>query len=113
VLYSTFSTPLKTYTTVNPLPGKQSYDIYTLFWQRYIEERYDRNNKVVTCYVNITPEEYQNFEFNKFVNIDNQLYFVNRIFDFNLTSNEPTKVELITIQDPKAYRTNIYNEILN
>lgn len=88
------------------------YDIYTLFWQRYIEERYDRNNKVVTCYVNITPEEYQNFEFNKFVNIDNQLYFVNRIFDFNLTSNEPTKVELITIQDPSAYRTNLYDEIL-
>lgn len=113
VLYSTFNTPLKTYTTVNPLPGKQSYDIYTLFWQRYIEERYNRNNKVVTCYVNITPEEYQKFEFNKFVNIDNQLYFVNRIFDFNLTSNEPTKVELITIQDPSAYRTNIYNEILN
>lgn len=95
-----------------PRTIRDNYDIYTLFWQRYIEERYDRNNKVVTCYVNITPEEYQNFEFNKFVNIDNQLYFVNRIFDFNLTSNEPTKVELITIQDPAAYRTNLYDEIL-
>lgn len=93
-------------------PANNNYDIYTLFWQRYIEERYDRNNKVVTCYVKLDSNDFQNFEFNKFVNIDNQLYFVNRIFDFNLTSNEPTKVELITIQDPEAYRTNIYDEIL-
>lgn len=108
--WSKFSVPSKIYdirsiTTTN-------YDIYTLFWKRFIDERYNKNNKVVTCYVNITPEEYQNFKFNKFVNIDNQLYFVNRIFDFNLTSNEPTKVELITIQDPAAYRTNLYDEIL-
>ena len=108
--YATFNVPMEIY--YKDQPANNNYDIYTLFWQRYIEERYDRNNKVVTCYVKLDSNDFQNFEFNKFVNIDNQLYFVNRIFDFNLTSNEPTKVELITIQDPEAYRTNIYDEIL-
>lgn len=107
--------PSKYYTVETPdkvAPNASIYDIYTLFWKRFIDERYNKNNKVVTCYVKLDTNDFQNFEFNKFVNIDNQLYFVNRIFDFNLTSNEPTKVELITIQDPAAYRTNIYDEIL-
>lgn len=109
--YATFNVPMEVYYK-RVEPTDNVYDIYTLFWQRYIEERYDKNNKVVTCYVKLDANDFQNFEFKKFVNIDNQLYFVNRIFDFNLTSNDPTKVELITIQDPASYRTNLYDEIL-
>jgi hypothetical protein len=40
--------------------------------------------------------------------IENQLYFVNKIYDYNADSLEPTKVDLITIQDIGGYTRNNY-----
>ena len=67
---------------------------------------------IVTCYLNLKNSDWAYFDFNKFIKIDNQLYFVNKIFDYNPTSNEPTKCELITIQDIKGYIKDNYNPYL-
>lgn len=77
--------------------------IFDNFWKDYLDERYNINNKVVTCYLNIKPLDYCNFKFNKFIKIDNQLYFVNKIYDYDITSNLPTKVDLITVQNLDGY----------
>lgn len=102
---STFGTPLLNYTL-----DSTSYDnktnLFTNFWQKYLDERYNTNNKIVTCYLDITPIDYYNFDFNKFIKIDNQLYFVNKIYDYDITSNSTTKVDLITVQDLNGYTTN-------
>ena len=63
----------------------------------------------MTCYLDIKPFDYCNFEFNNFIKIDNQLYFVNKIYDYDITSNSPTKVDLITVQDLNGYTKNNYN----
>lgn len=83
--------------------------VYNLFWEKYLNERYDTQNKIVTCYIRLTPQDYINFEFNKFIMIENQLYMVNKIYDYNIDSNEPTKVDLITVQDITGYTTNNFN----
>lgn len=77
--------------------------IYNHFWKRYIEERYNVENKVLTTYFYLTPEDYRTFSFDKFVMIDNNLYHVNRIFDFNPENYGPTKVELVQVWDIKGY----------
>jgi hypothetical protein len=77
--------------------------IYDLFWNKYINERYNIQNKKVTLYVNITPPDFIQFEFNKFVTVDNQLFMINKIYDYDLNSNGLTKVDLIQITDISAY----------
>lgn len=98
--------------TFNPPQESWSYQsysgkkgIYELFWESYINERYNTRNKTVTCYAKLTQSDYATFEFNHFVMIDNQLYMVNKIFDYDPES-PLTKIELITIQNIKAYTTN-------
>jgi hypothetical protein len=84
--------------------------IYTNIWSRYIQERYNQQNKIVTCSVYLTMQDYSNFNFNKFVRIENQLYIVNKIDNYDF-SNNSTKVELITIRDISSYRVNNYNYV--
>lgn len=100
-----FNIPMENYTV-----NKEGYDntksIYTNFWKQYLDERYNTNNKIVTCYLDISPTDYMNFEFNKFIKIENQLYMVNKIYDYDITSNSSTKVDLITIQDIEGYTSN-------
>ena len=57
------------------------------------------NNKKVTCYVRMTYPDFINFKFNQLFVIDNCVFLVNKIIDFNPNSTEPTKVELIQISD--------------
>lgn len=100
-----FNTPMENYTYI-PNHYDNTKGIYTNFWKQYLDERYNTNNKIVTCYLHISPTDYMNFEFNKFIKIENQLYMVNKIYDYDITSNSSTKVDLITIQDIEGYTTN-------
>lgn len=104
----TFTAPAENYTYLNNYSNK--HGIYDNFWSEYINERYNVQNKLITCYLWITPIDYYNFNFNKFIMIKNQLYFVNKIYDYDMTSLTPTKVDLITIQDIAGYTNNMYNK---
>ena len=101
-----FAAPKKVFT----YNGNYSYKngIYNNLWENYIDERYNIQNKKVTCYINLKPEDYMNFDFDKFVKIGNQIYMVNKIYDYNVTSNNPTKVDLITVQNIGAYTNKPY-----
>ena len=111
----TFTIPNENYTYL-----KDSYNnkpaIYHNFWENYLNERYNKQNKVVTCYLRLTPYDIANFQYNNFVKIQNQLYMVNKIYDYNIDENQTTKVDLITIQNVKGYTDtnfklfNIYND---
>lgn len=68
--------------------------IFDNFWAEYIEERYNARNKKITCYAKLTVDDYVNFEFRKFVVINNVLYAVNKIIDFDF-NNRFTKIELV------------------
>lgn len=96
-----FNTPSENYTYLQNYGGKDS--IYSNIWSNYISERYNRQNKLVTCYVRLKPTDYNKFKFNNFVKIDTQLYMVNKIYDYDVTSNNSTKVDLISIQDTDGY----------
>lgn len=77
--------------------------VYDRCWERYISERYNVQNKKLTAYISLRPSDFINFEFNRFVRIENQLYFVNKIYDYDITSTESTKVDLITVQNLSGY----------
>lgn len=100
-----FNTPSENYTY-----KKDNYNntigIYKNFWENYLNERYNKQNKIVTCYLRLTPYDIANFKYNNFIKIENQLYFVNKIYDYCIDENVSTKVDLITIQDIEGYTKN-------
>lgn len=105
-----FATPAKNYTYV--LDNYTNCDgNYHNFWENYLNERYSKQNKIVTCYLKLTQQDFANFRYNNFIRIENQLYMVNKIYDYQLNENISTKVDLITIQDIKGYTDCNYNPI--
>lgn len=82
--------------------GEVKY-IYDTFWKDYINERYCSQNKKLTAYVYLTIEEFQNLDFTEFVNIDNVLYHIDKVSDYNFNSNEPVKMELVQVWNLNAY----------
>lgn len=77
--------------------------IYNLYWKNFIEERYNVQNKKLTCYVYLSPDEYGDINFREFVKIDNTLYHINKIIDYDFDTNSPTKVELVQVWNIEAY----------
>ena len=96
-----FNKPSMSYSTAQDFTNAKG--IYDLFWKNYLDERYNIQNKIMTCYLRLSQTDFVNFKFSNFVKIGNMLYFVNKIYDFNVESNGTTKVDLISIQDINGY----------
>ena len=83
--------------------------IYDNFWKNFIDERYSVQSKKLTAYFYLTPEDYKKINFRQFVKIENTLYHVNRIVDFDFDTNSPTKVELVQVWNTDAYTGGQYS----
>lgn len=98
-----FERPMESYSGETDSTYSEAATIYSRFWRRYLSEIYDSRNKIVTCFVHLTPSDMVNFSFKNFVIIDGVLYHPNKIIDYKPLLNIPTKVELISVQDITAY----------
>lgn len=83
----------------------RSKDIYTDRWKRIIEEQYDKNNKLVTLYVHLTPIEYINLTCFDFVVFEHILYSVFKVEGYN-EKEQLAKVQLLQVTDYDAYTRN-------
>ena len=59
----------------------------------------DKDSKLLTCQVLLDTLDIQNLDFAKYIYIDNVLFRLNRIEDFNPVQNKLTKVELLKVID--------------
>ena len=92
-----YTVPKQVY-TVNKKEYENASGIYEIYWKRWLDEIHNRDCKKVTCYVNLTLKDWLSFQFNRFVQIDKQLYFVNKISDFDASGNaSSTQVELLRV----------------
>lgn len=121
VLYwLTFAVPAEVY---NAYPSTSSKNICVYDrWKDYLDEIFNVNNKKVTCYVRMSYPEFINFKFNQLFVIDNNVFLVNKIIDFNPNSPEPTKVELLQVssvtaqiepEQPETYDLHAEPSVLN
>ena len=94
-----YTVPKEVY-TVNKNEYSNATGIYEKHWKKWLDEIHSRDCKKVTCYVNLTLSDWLNFQFNRFVQIDKQLYFVNKISDFDASGkNTCTQVELLRVSN--------------
>lgn len=97
-----FNCPNEDYTSNQQIASAKGNYIYDVCWSDYINERYNANNKKITCYMHITPVEFTQFNNKTFVIVDNQLFIMNKIFDYDI-KNPTTKVELIQVSNINGY----------
>lgn len=88
---------------MNDVEYSENATLYNRLHSKWCEDRYDVNTKLLTCYVYLTRGEFMKLKLNSFVIIDNTLFIINKINDFNLLQDGVTKVDLIKINDINNY----------
>jgi len=87
------------YTLNNPTLYPISNNLYTSFWQNFIEEISDKYSKLMVAYFNLTSEDIRTIDFRDSYFVDGTYYRLNKIMDYSPIGNTLTKVELIKIRD--------------
>lgn len=84
-----------------------SYDninyLYNSYWKNYIDERYCSQNKKLTAYFYLTPQEFAEVDFREFIKIDNILYHIDKIYDYNFDISTPVKIDLAQVWNIQNY----------
>lgn len=103
-LYSwSFGYPRENYAGWSPSEYPEFSTIYSNFWKNYISEIYNVDNKIVKCYVKLTPNDMCQFSFRNFIKAFGCLWHVNKINNYNPLSDAPTEVEMIKVTNIDAY----------
>lgn len=80
----------------------ESSSLYSQYWKPYIRDQYDSNTRVVECKVllreRVIGDWLQNFYY-----FDGRYWVLNKITDYNPTSNQPTKCEFVRVNDIQNY----------
>lgn len=85
--------------------------IYRRFWSGYLNDRFSRENKTLIAQFNINNNDLADDIFNKFINIDNTLWVINKVNKFDPLNTGTTKVELIKVQDKNNYISQRYVDL--
>jgi hypothetical protein len=74
-----------------------SNNLFNDYWSEYISEIADKDSKILSCYVHLTPLDIAQLDFSKAVMIDGIRFRLNKIEDFDYNNNELVRVELLKI----------------
>ena len=89
----------------NPKFEQNDFDsnacLFDRYWSDYINDVFDKNTKVIECYVFL--DEMPVDALRKFYLINNSLWAIQEITDYNYKSKEPTKVTLIRVKNKYNY----------
>lgn len=71
--------------------------IYAQFYSPYMAEITDKDSKMLTCYVRLSPMDILNLDFGRSVFIDGQLWRLAKVMDYNGVREDVTKVQLLKV----------------
>ena len=74
-----------------------STNLFNDYWSEYIAEIADKDSKILSCYVHLTPLDIAQLDFSNAILIDGVRFRLNRIEDFDYNNNELVRVELLKI----------------
>ena len=98
-----FAKPQISYSGETDLSYPNDICLYPRFWNRYIGALYDIRVRVMTANFWLDTEDLLQFSFRDFVMIDNHLWHVNKLIDFDISGEHLTKAELVEVLDPEAW----------
>jgi hypothetical protein len=72
-------------------------NLFNDYWSGYIAEIADKDSKLLSCHVYLNDLDIAQLDFSKPVFIDGVLWRINKVMDYDATSGELTKVELLKV----------------
>jgi hypothetical protein len=72
-------------------------NLFNDYWSAYIAEIADKDSKILSCHVYLNDLDIAQLDFSKPVFIDGVLWRINKVIDYDSTSGELTKVELLKV----------------
>lgn len=97
-----FGTPQELY--IPKYTISEDANIYSNFWKTYLEDLYNVDTKILTAYVKLKGKVGYDM-LKEFYWFENSIWRINKITDWNVGSEDTTKVEFVKVQDLSAYTT--------
>jgi hypothetical protein len=100
-----FDTPKEIYFNIPTYP---ILNLYYLFYKQFVDSQNNKDSKLVILYFLLNSIDIMNLSFQKYIKVDNGIYYLNKIDGYNPLSNELTKVELlriVTLEELDVYVT--------
>lgn len=88
------------------LPGGITWtnnNLYNKYWRKYINEITDRNSRIVTVQVYITPADFAKWSFRDLYFFGGQYFRLNKIMDYAVGSSGLTACEFLKIKESAAF----------
>jgi len=78
-------------------------NLYNKYYKQFLDEITDKDSKVYLAYFNLTPLDVYRFSFSDKINLDGNIFRVNKIIDFDPISPKSTRVELLKIKNKQPF----------
>lgn len=82
--------------------------IYAKGWQGYISDRYDKDTRVVTAYVNFSGVQVTEKLLRQFYYFEGSIWALNKIINYTLTSDALVQCEFVRVMDKTNYFSQNY-----
>ena len=89
-----YATPKEIYFNISTYP---LLNLYYLYYKKFVDSQNNKDSKLVILYFLLNSMDIMNLSFQKYIKVDNGIYYLNKIDGYNPLSNELTKVELLRI----------------
>jgi len=84
-------------------------DMETIYYQDYLDDLTDPDNRILDCSVYLTNEELKDIQYNEKIFIDGNYYRINKIEGYNYNTEEPVRVQLVKLtRDYEPHRKKCY-----
>ncbi len=70
---------------------------FNVYWSSYMAEITDKDSKLLTGKFYLTPADILNLDFSKYVNVDGNLFRLNKITDYNLIKPDLCEIQLLKV----------------
>lgn len=99
-----FAVPYELYYTATTYTNN---NIFNKYHKKFIDEITDKDSKIVTGYFYLTPKDIKQLDFRNQFFFGEQLYRLNKIFDYNPIDQQTTKCEFIKIKESNRFTSKI------
>ena len=97
--------PIETYTFDYSFNSLSS--IYGRYWRNFLVDQYDKNTRVMECYVKMDRRVMQDY-LRKLFFFDGAFWCLLEVDDFDICNFETTKCKFIKVQNPDVYQNGQY-----
>jgi hypothetical protein len=90
-----FGVPFQLYFLL--VAGSLNANQFNVYWSPYMAEITDKDSRLLTAKIRLNSQDIFNLDFSKFKYIDGSLWRLNKIEDYNVTSEDTCSVELLKV----------------